>query len=89
MEDCCVGESEPILSMSKLVRMIFHVAWRRQAGLVVHPALGRVPVIVEDGCPRVDTAVAFDLIRRIDFGKKTCVDLRIQKVRGLPLSRSV
>ena len=35
--------------------------------MVVHPALGRVPVIVEDGCPRVDRGVALDLIRRIEL----------------------
>ena len=61
------AESEPIVSMSKLVRMGFHVAWRQQACLVVHPVLGRVPVIVDDGCPRVDRGVALDLIRRIEL----------------------
>ena len=59
-------DSEPIVSMSKLVRLGFHVAWRQKTCTVVHPTLGRVPVVVQDGCPRVDRRVALDLIARIE-----------------------
>ena len=59
-------DSEPIVSMSKLVRLGFHVAWRHKTCTVVHPTLGRVPVVVQDGCPRVDRQVALDLIARIE-----------------------
>ena len=64
-------DSEPIVAMSKLVRMGFHVAWKRQLCLVVHPELGRVPVMVVDGCPRVERRVALDLIRRIELWEET------------------
>ena len=58
--------SEPIVSMSKLVKLGFHVAWRGKACTVVHPTLGRVPVTVIDGWSRVDRLVALDLIQRIE-----------------------
>ncbi|CAE7501852.1 unnamed protein product, partial [Symbiodinium microadriaticum] len=66
--DTLIGsvDSEPIVSMSKLVRLGFHVAWRQKTCAVVHPTLGRVPVVVQDGCPRVDRRVALDLIARIE-----------------------
>ena len=57
-------DCKPIVSTSKLVGLGFHVAWRNQVCSVVHPLLGRVPVSVIDGCPRVDRCVALDLIRR-------------------------
>ena len=40
--------SEPIVSMSKLVKLGFHVVWRGKVCNVVHPTLGRVPVTVID-----------------------------------------
>ena len=59
--------SEPIVAMAKLVRMGFHIAWRNKTCTIVHPELGRVPVMIVEGCPRVNRHVALDLIRRIEL----------------------